>query len=383
MAEIIVKIKRKPQQQPTADVAPRTSRRAALLRAAAPDDYLPRRRRLPGLINFYDLGQIRVDNAWTDLDFSIAPPITGLYPREPLQTEYETLTAKFFEVPLPDWQANYRKFDYENAYKYDINLKLNGQAVALDANNEKWTENGLQAQSVNRLEIGAKNGDYSHPFFWIDTNDAVNFKITGENDYQAESIAFNPSGEIDVFLVPLLGSMQIRGGTPNPPFNDAAQNFVHMLGGYFGVFPRAHLLDALSFIYATPTSAGNLGKYGNSNQATNFWIGHFRAASAARHRRYLHIQATTQNPVSQDIWETLPGSAFPDAPVSLTGGVQGIGVSMRIQGSYQYGDFGGGRQIYPGKLVAVVCGGNRTYYIWSKTATLFPANTRQFGGGQE
>ena len=198
-----------------------------LLRPRREDDYLARRLKSIYL-NFYDLGQIRDGDAWKDINFEAAKTIT-VSSNQPQHTEdldlsdWNNLKDKLFEIPIEEWSNQYRKFDYERAERYGVDVYLGNQALQFQpdkylpvgrngsrnktkkeietetVSDSKWTDKGLKVekQTEERFAIFTQNG-------FININVCVGAKITAEANYSAASVPFIIDKSTDIFLVPYL-----------------------------------------------------------------------------------------------------------------------------------------------------------------------------------
>jgi hypothetical protein len=207
--------------------APKAKRRAPqrIIHAKGPREYSPRR--LSGLINFYDLGQIRSGSSWTDLPFNVKPGVTvnivntGSHPPNgdaqfvfsPFTlAHWQQLYDLIFATPFNQWKSHFRKLGFDDGYKYGVSVYQGRGGILSDgftpnpANqlretvNPDWTSQGLKP--INNWIYVQPTGGLAMAF---DTFDTTHFKVTSENAFGAAETTVDVSKGADIFLVPQIG----------------------------------------------------------------------------------------------------------------------------------------------------------------------------------
>lgn len=170
----------------------------------------------PGLINFYDLGQVKVADVWTDINFSIAPTFDSGGPNPfdhfPFSAaNWTTLKNLIFAADPSTWKDVYRKLEFAEAEKYGLDLQnidtgdtypaaRNGSRFDGNGNPivaTKWTEEGLKLDSVFPNFFV-----FSYGAFALSSNDPAAYKITNLPSYASPSVSFTLGKSADFFLLP-------------------------------------------------------------------------------------------------------------------------------------------------------------------------------------
>ena len=233
-----------------------------IIRPRREQEYLARRRR-PGGIVFYDLGQRKDANGdFKDLDFQFIPEVdvnpadNGLENMQSFDlTQRTALLNKLLEVPVADWADNYKKIPFKDAehYAVDIYLGTDYSNPAGDPNNyysvgpndaryiikgltkiagSKWTPKGLNIKPTeNRLSVFSGAGFVSFAFSSV--------KVTTEANYGADAADFRFGGKTEIFLVPQIALEQFI------QFWHSSESQAHQdyLNGIFGIMSREFWLD--------------------------------------------------------------------------------------------------------------------------------------------
>ena len=187
-------------------------------------EYLSRRRVGGGLVNFYDLGQMSDGSGgWVDITFSPLLPYKNVSdPTEGLESltvaDWNILKDAIFSVPSGQWSSKFRKFTYEDAERYSLDLydvdTAQSYPVGRDGSRidlftftpitgSTWTDQGLDIPATANWQA------FSYGAFVPLAKDSSTFgvapfKITTEPAYDADAVSFdmNLSAGSDVFLVP-------------------------------------------------------------------------------------------------------------------------------------------------------------------------------------
>jgi hypothetical protein len=200
------------------------------------DDYLARRG--GGIyLNFYDFGQFTEDGvSWQEFDWVVSKTIntdTGQHVIDLAQlslTDWDALKDQIFATDKNEWKNVFRKFEYEKAERYGIDIYLGKLStldnptideskyfpVGRDASRHyiqweksadliagtQWTEKGLRIKKKQTTEAFTL---LTHSGFinLISFNSSKTFKVTSEPDYDAEEVEFIVDASTDFYLVPM------------------------------------------------------------------------------------------------------------------------------------------------------------------------------------
>lgn len=178
-------------------------------------------------LNFYDFGQFTTGGAgWQDTDYIVSPAFVGSIGAGNVQNitlaAYDALRTLLFDTPKEQWNATFRKFGFDDGYKYGVDVQITGAdggeflAVAKDGSRNfvyfdlmetpvfgsKWTQNGLEIakQTAQNLAIYSNAGFPSLNF--AGGADSENVKVTTAPEYSADAASFILDKSADLFLVP-------------------------------------------------------------------------------------------------------------------------------------------------------------------------------------
>lgn len=211
--EIIITI---PKKRRTAQ-APRKG----VIRPGRRSEYLARRRRKGSYINFYDLGQRRSGDNWVDVDFAVAPQVdvfNGGFTQNIGLVYQNQLKAKIFEVDVANWNTQYRKFGYEDAERYGVDLLGNNVPYSPARNGSRysaltyelvvdtvWEEGGLNVPEDLHSFYIYSFGGFIPLMYDRDTPENGWIKVTAIDDFNAPEVPdFAIAKKADVFLVPAI-----------------------------------------------------------------------------------------------------------------------------------------------------------------------------------
>lgn len=225
------------------------------------DEFLPRRKRKPADINFYDLGQIKVGEIYQTLPFTHIPTISlsvDGYPDGIVYfglSEFQDLKDEIFSVGVANLKDNYKKIEYDEGWRYGIDIYTGDPDDPVDnamrypvskdgerffmneyatiVSDSKWTETGLKIPSGDLNFFSVICESISIGFGTPDTP----VKITATDNYSAAAIdGFSYTTGMNVFLMPLpvwLIASDING-------SDGQSNLAGLL---FGIQSREFWLD--------------------------------------------------------------------------------------------------------------------------------------------
>ena len=335
---------------------------------SGPFDELIPKKKASGLINFWDLGQIR--NAptdeipsppWADLPLSIVldPPVSstsiepgGVDCRLLTQGNVDSLVSLIEAVPRADWKARYRKFAKGYAYKYRMDLSLGSVAAETfriytryEDSDENWTDNGLKISASDLADTillssspGVAFADNNiFPGFYIQTSgDSFKPKITATSDYTGPEIAFTPGKNMDVYLAPTISRHVSRS---------VVGSVEYLLNNILKVRTRQ---------FYTPVSEGtspfdrdNAIVTYSSDDGTDAYD--FLAESIETYQAGIANTTAYTRPTSGGSWSAFSTSAYPPS-----------GISEAFTAAYGCSTEG------LNVLLCVINKGNDWYYFWSK-----------------
>lgn len=186
-------------------------------------EFLPRRIIKEGLINFYDLGQIKFDNGkFYDINFSNVRDVnlSGAGRYILILEDYQIRDAFFLSIPVDEWKTKFRRFEKKDAYKYNLMFSggngddgfgTNFRSEVID--DEIFTDKGVKVTGKNlsdyeiqiyNRDVGGYDTNYFSSFHIRSNNVNELPKITIEPFFEAEEVEFTMSREMDIFLPPLI-----------------------------------------------------------------------------------------------------------------------------------------------------------------------------------
>lgn len=193
-----------------------------------------RGRRLPGgLINFYDLGQIKISGEWATNPFFIAPtvegvPLDGPFIRVLNAGDYTARDAELLEGGVGSLAGTYRKIARLHGDVFRLKVSGTGFSVTMTSSEEKWTDKGLELTadelSSDNFKVVGTIGDFDTNIYFptITLTGSSKDKITSVFGNSAPAVEFSPKASDTYFLMPSF--VQPTGNTrfnfTGPPEND-------------------------------------------------------------------------------------------------------------------------------------------------------------------
>jgi len=218
-----------------------------LIQSRREDDYLPRRLKVLGGINFYDLGQILSAGVFVDLAFNVTPTITQvngfLESGAPTLADYKNLTDLILTVGAANLAANYRKFDLDRGGYFNPVIIADAETIFL-ATAPAWTAEGLKLTETQLAADDFTIAQGNEIFSQIKLVGSGKNKITALYDYAAAAVAFTPGKSDIYFFVPLLMRLTSTGSYTE----SGTQTRISLIGD-IRPMPRVPLLDAASEHY--------------------------------------------------------------------------------------------------------------------------------------
>lgn len=327
------------------------------------DEILSRRKNKQG-IRLFDLGQRKSGDLWTSIDVVIAPPLLGASGVTPpsirsLQlSDFESVDAIFISE-AGNWKEMFRPIAKGGPLETNSKISVSGMAFGDFLPNlptNIWNSSGLHVTTGDLtagLEIDNANG-YIEPVILLDNG---TYKITAANSFASPTVAFTPTTQMDVFLVPAIVTPSVADGY----IDSFGAGFAEQGGFFYTTIYRPSLFNVSDPNY----SAFNLPFPGN-------WPTYYYTLL------YLKSQASTKAArldFGPDTWSevaisTFPGvGLFPSPPTNPpTGGSAGLPRYDLVAGIGAHnGGFGTNNASgYPGALVAVVQKGNDKFYFWAQ-----------------
>lgn len=205
--EIIIKIKSPDAaESENAPLPPR--KKNGVLGESRNADYLPRRKKKDGFINFYDLGQILIEGEWKDsinlnIGYTYTPGTLGNAGTVNVNnfntaTGWAALKNIILATPFNDWRTKYRKIEYAPAKNYYLQVSGDDEVdKLLDENFEKWSSNGLKLDDADSLRVKS-----SVAFLGVGFDDEAKYKITASASADADAVNLSLNGGADIFLMP-------------------------------------------------------------------------------------------------------------------------------------------------------------------------------------
>lgn len=183
---------------------------------ASGDSMVPRRgnrkiiyppRRKAGGINFYDLGQKKVNNIFQDVPISFTFPITN-------EQQFLNALNAPLQVALPEWKNAFKKIAYSESQKYRFSFRVNNLDVEIiDQQNSNYGEKGLKIdEDIDAFSIyGSHFNDAERVFYEKNTlgglfNDFISngygIKITASPnpDAPAASLFISKARAANIYL---------------------------------------------------------------------------------------------------------------------------------------------------------------------------------------
>lgn len=342
------------------------------------DDFLiPQFSAQPGLVNFYDLSQVVLEEGISDLDFILVPEIAGydsgqsdrMIFEEFGSTEWALLKDKLFEIEIDEWENHYKKLDYDSAGVYGIDFRVGDVFVPIAKQNERpllfdiideidppnsqsdlWTETGLSVTGpVTRINIVSFNAFYS-----FDTDDTEAVKVTEEPSFSADTVSMNLGNEFNVFLVPSITMQFLYAEINGSPYQHYSMNFFYTFLSRNLLFNSG--IERLLIDRAVWSSGPETIPIGSS-EASDV-LNHFSGLDDAR-CFYLNLGDNTEPR------DTLPVGSFPSS------NEEGWYINCIPETNYTgANDYAQSKVLdINGILLAVVKGPDKTYYIWRNGGT--------------
>ena len=215
-----------------------------------PDDLIPRRRK--DSINFYDLGQIKIDGVFQTLDVDFIPEVTIDGERDfeylilsgDIDAMMEEIEDIVFSVPFSDWKSKFYKIvkgDISFEKTVRMNFDRGGTPVSDTLNNlPEWTSGGLSLSptQLGDLIVSPDSVLYHRPL------DFTSYKVTSENDPDAEGVEFTPSGQMDIFIWP---SVVVNSSTVQ--YRNGLHTFIDGSGTHSDEIMHSELLNGYALVF--------------------------------------------------------------------------------------------------------------------------------------
>lgn len=356
----------------------------------------PLKRRLKkktGLINFYDLGQIKSGADWIDLPFQFVPEDIGYISDSADQMILENFSTdnwndlkdKIMEVPIGEWANNYRKLDFDTAFNYGIDYFADGDWVAVAKPNQRprlndilyvsppensqtdnWTETGLKlSTATNRVKIFSFNAFYS-----FDTDDTLNFKVTETSDFEAAPTTLSLPENFDIFLVPEITLNSLVSAIPTIVSGTGFQHY--LLNAFYSPLPRKLLFDLglQQFLFDFYYFAWHETEYrtvGIGTSAAASFVDYFKSLPDARAFYFNLGDAGTLSPPR----DRVSVSAFPTTGL----GENGFWFKSEAVSAIGSGESATSAQSRvndeSGVLIAVIKTASKTYFVWKNSSSGF------------
>jgi hypothetical protein len=382
-----------PKQKAVARVqGPRQSTKDGLRRPLRRKKY---RRGLSVLkyFNFWDLGQIWNGSEWVDIDWYVANfnCVAGIFPgsgRNQLLSldlaDWNTLVDVLMEVPVEDWDTNYRKFTWADGERYGLDMILGPDTFPIGRNdsrylntlsstriiNTTWSPKGLIVEEYDPAQLAAFILRSHGAFVPVQFNNAT-FRVTTTPDYSASDVTdFALKLGANIFMMPLPVSLWRRR---DYNFTSSGINAYAEVGPWTPL-KREFWLDRTDTNFADPLLSNvQPGNTLVDLDATNdsAIINHIAGLPEARYFRR-------------------DSGASPVDPVTLSSGLATGGApagSVAVDRIYQNWDDNptsafaiGITEVPAGALVLVVKQAGQTYYIW--TDFLMQVSSLFLGGGR-
>lgn len=274
--EIVITVPR--AKQPAGTSFPSSIRRGkGIINLREADEFLPRRLKKGGFINFYDLGHLLnpETGVYEDVPYLISPPVLDYFvweePRRVIGFFVDSMMAQLetliFNVPIADWKTRFKRITRENGVKYQYGLR-GGQAnqdiddfsFGLKVTETEWTTEGLKLTteqlSAERITLTSY---YDNAIFNPNVFNGFQLKsylrngvlqrrnhITATYNPFAVAAVFNPSSSMDVFLLP---HVFLSRGIAASPAGNQAEITETVLNYNYTIYPREVILNPLSPFY--------------------------------------------------------------------------------------------------------------------------------------
>lgn len=212
--------------------------RRGILSREIEDDYLKRRLKKTGKINFYTL-QVRRDenDNFNEILFHRAHGIelndsNQIVQLPPTVADFEALKEEILSVPLPELKNKYLKLDYDNAYRYGL-IVYEGQEITsieeitLHPDNPHWTTEGYDLTDKMWIFNGAfENLNFREEGFT---------KVTRTSNPNDEHVDLGDFRNGNIYLMPRLCRLEgfaQSGGDPR-----------QFIGSYYNLISNELLLN--------------------------------------------------------------------------------------------------------------------------------------------
>lgn len=185
-----------------------------------------RRFKKPGdiVINFYDLGQFTLNGGltWNEFTFSVAKAtnwLAGITDNITL-ADYQNLWALILDTPKESWKSKFRKFSYDDGYKYGVDIYLGGELFDINSyfpvgkngeryniredisfiliENSTWDATGLRVNDKQTAQAFSLHSLIGFHSFALGSNS----KATKLYDYNAPTEQVIIDKATDIFLLP-------------------------------------------------------------------------------------------------------------------------------------------------------------------------------------
>lgn len=214
-------------------------------------DYLSRRRR-PGGITFYDLGQFANGTSLTHhftqdiIDGSIQPP-----EESQILSELVEIRDHIFETPESQMFSAFKKLNKSAAVAQSLQIGLydadtDTVVYAAPADIDAFVGDSLTITQEQADQFDMSGDNAIFPFTLSPYADA-GFKITSVRDYSASAVSFTPSVKMDIAIAPALSEMN---ASVNYPSGTPGTSLVDIMGGVVSTIPRNLAPVATGFAYA-------------------------------------------------------------------------------------------------------------------------------------
>lgn len=232
----------------------RSRKKTGTIQSRKEEQYLARRKKASGLVNFYDLGQIFQSGSWTDADFSILPEDLPDFDgdTDPLElSDYAQRDAFFLSAGVENLENRFRKVEkaHGEVFKIAVTGLINDEIFAeITAEaNQNWTDQGLK---LTPAQLSAPNFTVRTDADWSKTGNVQIFTnapavltgeeknhITDEFDPEADPVFYQPKNGDIFFLIPELMYSRIGAQV------QAAQNWRYFLNLFWCFHKRSQFLN--------------------------------------------------------------------------------------------------------------------------------------------
>lgn len=192
-----------------------------VIRSRRENDYLARRLKKGGFINFYDLGEWLNDETGLFVDdaYAVIPTVAEINDTvHPTDYGAEILAAqnKPLDIPVDTWKTHFHKIGYEEAEKYRLSLDIgNAEPELIKIDNPNWTPQGLKTDFPDFNILSFKNAPLSENKVYYDPSGTIfingifryffsgdsSFKITSSPDFDSDPVEpVFTKGNIDIYI---------------------------------------------------------------------------------------------------------------------------------------------------------------------------------------